>query len=377
MSKRQIIVISVVAVVVMLLVSMAAMGLLSSAAEETKKVEAKKKIRAVQTELVGYDTLDSKVRATGRIVSSEIVELISEVSGKLLPAAVPLKKGQSFRKGDLLVNIYKEDTEYSLKAQKSRFLNALALILPDMKVDFPQRYVDWKGFLDQIDLDEDLPELPEIKSEKEKIFLASRNILNDYFSIKGQEIRLSKYEIRAPFNGAYTQVNLEVGSVTNMGGRIASMIRTDELEMEVPVESGDARLISIGDKVKAISDDGSRVWYGRVERKSAFVDPQTQSVNVYVTLRPTAGKPLYGGMYLTAEFGDLEFKDVMEIPRSCVYNFNEVFVVVDKKLKLRNINILKTNKDTYLINGLEEGEVLVVEPLVGIGENSEVKLMNN
>ncbi len=376
MTKRQIVVTSIIAVIVMIILGFGAMGMLSGMKEEPKKFDAPKNIRAVQVKTVEYDTLTAAVRETGRIVSREIVDLISEVPGKILPAEVPLKKGQDFKKGQLLVKIYNEDAAYNLKAMKSMFLHSLANILSDYKVDFPERYEVWRNFLDNIDLEEDLPPLPKVTGGKEKVYLAGRNILTEYYNIKSEEIRLKKYNIYAPFDGAYTAVNLEAGSVTNIGGRIASMIRTDKLEMEVPLDITEASMIYEAMKVKVVSKDANSSWQGTVSRKSTFVDPATQSINVYVSLNPSKDNPMYKGMYLEAVFNKMQFKNVIEIPRSAVYNFNEVFIVEKGKLQKRVINILKTNEKTYLINGVEEGAKLVSEPLVNAAENMEVQIFN-
>jgi len=375
MTKRQKVISSSFAVILLVVLGFAIMSILSGMQPPPKEYNADKKLKAVKVVTVNYDTLTSSVRETGRIISREIVELISEVSGKLLSTNIPLKKGQSFSEGNLIVNIYNEDSEYNLKARKSKFLHSLATILPDFKIDFPQSYGLWKDFMDKIDLSKDIPDLPEIKNSQEKVYLASRNILNDFYSIKSEEIRLKKYKIYAPFNGAFTDVHLEVGSVTNMGGRIASMIRTDMLEMEVPVKTREAKMIAVGASVKAISEDGEDSWNGRVVRKSNFVDTKTQSVNIYVKLDYAGSSELYRGMYLTAEFNNMTFKNVIEVPRNSVYNFDQVYIVEDGKLALRNINIIKANQNSYYINGVEKGADLVVQPLVDAGENTPVQII--
>ena len=376
MTKRQKVVTSVIGVVVVIVFGAIGMSFLSGMQPPPKEFSAEKKVKAVNVQTVKYDTLTTSISETGRIVSREIVQLISEVPGKLLSADIPLKKSQDFRKGDLLVKIYNEDSEYALKARKSRFLNALANILPDFRIDFPKSYTEWRAFLNSIDLSKDLPDFPEIKNNQEKVYLAGRNILSDYYSIKSDEIRLKKYNIYAPFNGAYTDVFLEVGSVTNMGGRIANMIRTDMLEMEVPLNTQDAKLIKIGTSVKVFSQDSEDFWTGSVVRKSSFVDPTTQSINVYIKLNQSAKNQLYRGMYLKAVFNNMVFKNIIEVPRNSVYNFDEVFIVVDGKLELRKVNLIKTNENTYFINGVDEGDELVVEPLVNVSENTQVQILN-
>ena len=86
MAKRQTIIKTSLGIVAILVVSFIAMGVLTDMKEPPKKFDKEQQHRAVIVEEVKYDTIKATVTATGRIVSSEIVELISEVPGKLLPA---------------------------------------------------------------------------------------------------------------------------------------------------------------------------------------------------------------------------------------------------------------------------------------------------
>ena len=78
-------------------------------------------------------------------------------------------------------------------------MNGIACILPDIKIDFPESFQKYQDFFNSLKIDQPLPELPELDSDKEKVFLASRNILNDYFNIKSAEVRLSKYRLICTF----------------------------------------------------------------------------------------------------------------------------------------------------------------------------------
>ena len=239
-------------------------------------------------------------------------------------------------------------------------------------MDYPESYPTIKDFFDDIKIDEPLPDLPEIKSEQEKIFLASKNILNDYYTIKGSEVRLSKYRIQAPFNGSYTDVMLEVGAIANPGSRIARIISTGALELEVPVEISEIKWLKIGQSVLVTSEDEQISWNGKIIRIADFVDQGTQSVSVFVTVNPAKEKPLYEGQYLKAHFTGYTIEDAMEIPRRAVFNSNMVFVVNDSIISKREVNIIKINQESLIFNGLDPGTVVVAEPLVGAIDGNKV-----
>lgn len=331
--------------------------------------------RFVKVETINYSEIVSPLFREGRAVSSNEVLLVSEASGKIEAGKVTLKKGASFRKGDLLARIYKDEVELALKASKSRFLNSFTNMLPDIKVDFPEQYNQFLSFFNSVDLNMNLPDLPIADNEKLKIFLASRNILSDYYGIRQDEKRLSRHTFYAPFDGTFTLVNFEVGAYVNAGGQIAKMIRTDQLEIEVPVENTQSSWIKIGDKVNVYSQDKSSFSPGTVVRKSNFVDPASQSRSIFVQVSNPGKANLLAGEYKLVEFPGQQISNAMEIPRSAVFNSNEVFVVIDGKLKKRVLNILKWNETTLIFDGLEAGMKLVVEPLINVQENSPVGIV--
>ncbi len=368
--------ISIVIVIILFALSYFLYGMLTGFAESPEEKQREDIKLFVHTQKVAYTTNTAKIFETGRLSSQHMVDLSAEVQGLILPGNVVLKEGTKFKKGDLLIRIFDEEAKNNLKASKSRFMNGIATILPDIRIDFPESYQKYQDFFNSIKIDQALPELPKLDSDKEKVFLASRNILNDYFNIKSTEVRIAKYRLYAPFDGTFTAVYLETGSVANPGSRIASMIRTDKMELEVPVRIEDAYWISVGDKVKLSTKDRHLSWTGKVIRKSNFMDPSSQAITVYVVLKPEKNKPLFPGQYLRAEFASKTLENSMEIPRNAVFNKNKVFTVADGKLKENIVDILKSNETTVLISGLPEGADVVVEPLVNAKEGFNAEILN-
>ena len=230
--------------------------------------------RLVKAEAVKYEEITSSVSREGRVTSGNEVTLVSEASGKIEKGSVSLRKGASFKKGQLIAEIYKDEVELALKARKSRFLTTMTSLLPDMKVDYPQHLDAYEMFFRAIDMNENIPEMPVVKDDKLKIFLASRNVFSEYYGIKQDEKKLERHSLYAPFNGTFTQVNFEVGAYVNTGGQIAKMIHTDNLEIEVPVENSQSDWIEIGDKVIVSARNSEEGKPGSVIRKANFIDPK-------------------------------------------------------------------------------------------------------
>jgi len=366
----------VVALIILLGGSAALSMMFVSMKPEPPRIPDNRMKRFVKAETVAYTDIVSPLSREGRMVSSNELMLVAEASGKILTGQVPLRKGTSFRKGQLIASIYSDEVELAIKARKSHYLTTLSNLLPDIKIDYPDRYESFLKFFNSIEMDKKLPELPEIKDEKIKIFLSSRSVISEYYGIQQDEKRLERHKLFAPFNGTVAQVNFEVGAYVNTGGQIAKLIRTDELEVEVPVENAQSQWIKIGDKVQVFSQNREIVKTGVVVRKSDFVDPSSQGRSIFVRVNNNnGGEEIYTGEYKLVVFPGQMIQKAMEIPRNAVFNSNEVFTVVNGALKKKTVNVLKWNETTLIFNGLEEGEKIVAEPLINAKENTPVGIL--
>lgn len=361
-------------VLAILAVSAGVMWVLIETKPESVKNPDRKTIIGVKTMPIVIDSYQVSMKYPGRVNAREIVTLTSEVSGKIMPSDVQLKEGGRFKKGDVIVNIFDEDVKASHSAQISNFLNTLSSSLPDIKIDFPEEYDKWANFFSKIEIDKKLPKLPNINSDKEKVYISTKNILSAYYSLIEREIVLSRYQIKAPFNGIYTSVSKEVGSIASTNGEIAKITSTDYLEFVVGVSLADAQKLSIGTSVEIISESG-KAYNGRVERVSAFVNNATQRVNVYVTFYEPAMEIVEGQM-LTLNLASTNINEVTETFREAIVGDSLVYVIKNNKLSSRIIKVMATSPTHSYIQGLTAGDTLVNESLVSPYDGMEVNKLD-
>jgi membrane fusion protein, multidrug efflux system len=373
MTKRQIKIISVP--ILVLVMGFALMKFFAGMRQDPSKMQAPIAQRFVRAVPVSYAEIKTQITAYGRIASAQSIRLTAEVAGKIIQGDVPFKAAQNFTKGKVIYRIDDAEFRLTIQAQKSEFINAVATIIPDLKFDFPNLHEPWEKYLQSINLNKDLPELPAFESAKEKTFFSARGILNRYYSIKSAEEKLKRHVFIAPYNGSIAEVQVETGSVVNPGTALGRIIRTDEMEAEIPVSAEQIIWLKKGAPVKLYSQDRMAMWEGKITRISDFVDQATQSINVYVNVPSGNENRIYEGYYLTAEIPGKQLENVMEIPRKALLNENEVFVVEDGKLKIKKIHLNKINPQTIIFSGLEEGELVVTESLLNAAEGMEVTVM--
>ena len=131
--------------------------------------------------------------------------------------------------------------------------------------------------------------------------MSSKGVLSEYYSISSQEINLNKYKIYAPFDGSFRDIQRQTGAVANMGAALATIVRTDRLEMVVPVPPEDAKWIEPGIPV-TITGENNYTASGTVTRVADFVDEKTQTVKVYVKYIPKGKQAFKIGEFAVATF---------------------------------------------------------------------------
>ena len=369
MKKRQLIIIGTS--VLIIAGSIVLMNVLGGMKEEPQKKAIPVAKKYVKTQKVAYSSVPTYVIAHGRVASSDNLDLIAEKQGRMSQVSVQLKEGQRFKKGALLFKIDNKEARLNLQSQKSNFLKDLAAILPDFRVDFPKSYSTWDTYFQSIDLNKNLPEMPAILSSKEKTYLATKNIFSSYYSIKSTEESLTKYSVYAPFNGIISEVFLQSGSYVGPGSKVAKIFRTDSYEIKVAVETNDIAWVKKGMPVQLGIEKSNKRWNGEVVRIGELVNTNTQSIDVFIALNKS-NTEVYHGMYLRSVIPGVAISNAMEVPRGAVFKNNLAYIVKDSVLVEKEVNVLRINTETVVINGLELGDDLVFEPLINAHDGMKV-----
>ncbi len=319
------------------------------------------------------DSYSIDVEYPARVTAMDVVKLGAQVGGRIMDGDVPLRTGERFKKGDLLLNIYNEDIEANLMSQKSQFLSTLAKALPDIAVDFPQESQKWISFFDNIDLSKPLPALPEQGSTKEKVYIASKGILSQYYTIEQAEIQLSKYKVYAPFNGVFREIVKSNGSIAAANGDVATIVSTDLLEVSVGLTPTEAHLVNVGKKVSITAYDGTQ-YQGVIKRISPIVNANTQRVSVYIELHEPSLAIIEGQM-VEAAIELNELKDVIRVPREIINKYGQLYRIEDNKLYATEVEVIMDSGEYSYIRGLDKGTKIIYESLIQPKDGTAVRVI--
>ncbi|MAJ31988.1 MAG: efflux transporter periplasmic adaptor subunit [Flavobacteriaceae bacterium] len=341
-------------------------------ANKRERLPAQKVVKSVFVLEAKNAEVPIKVLANGRLTAKRRVQLFAEVQGILRPAAKLYRPGQNYRKGDLLLSI--DDTEFraSVQSAKSNFINVLTTSLADIEIDFPQYFQKWMDYLNAINMNRPLPELPEFNSPQEAFFINGRGIPNAYYNVLNLQTRLAKYKIRAPFTGSLASTSITEGSLVRAGQNLGSYIESGVYELEVAVPSGYSSILKLGRTVVLELLEGSQTYQGRVTRINPSIDANTQSISVFVEVK---SEDLREGQYLRAVLDAAPAENAIEIDRSLLVDQRQIYTVEDTLLKLMDVEIVHLTDQKAVVKGVEDGTLFIRKPVAGAFTDMLVKIV--
>ncbi len=205
------------------------------------------------------------------------------------------------------------------------------------------------------------------------------------------EVELSDTEIRAPFAGVILRKEAELGEIvvpalaggSTSRGAVVTMADFDSLEMEVDVFERDiGKIIANGEALILVNALGESVRLpGRVRQIVPTADRTKGTVQVkvsFVARDPRVVPELNGKVIFLREKPTADLKPEVRAPRRALTTRageTGVWLFEAGRLRWRAVKTGADHEDLITIEqGLNGGEVLVVDPDAALGEGMQVRL---
>ena len=351
------------AIAVMIVVAGVVIGrMLGSGKSQQAEGTVPKRESKVPVIEITNEEVERVVKLNGMVEAVKKIEIYAEVTGVFVEGAKPFREGRRFKKGEVLLRI--DDSVYrnTVLAEKSSLLNELTLLMPDLVIDFPEYAGPWKQYLDNFSIEKPLRPLPSAQSERLRNYVAARNIYDKFFSVRSMEETLAKYRILAPFDGVVTVSEANPGILVRNGQKIGEFAATSAFEVELSAPVREAEFIQEGDRITLSSDDFNGSIEAKVARVNDAIDPDTQTVGVYVILDDPR---LKDGMYLSASLS-VPVESAAVIARELLDAENRVFALRDSVLILLPVEVVSVDGKAAIVRGIPDGTAIVAEPVEGL-----------
>ena len=202
--------------------------------------------------IIKPERIDNRIRTTGTVLANEEVELRSEVSGKI--EQIAFREGSRVAKGDMLVKINDDE----LQAQLKKFDAQLKLA---QDVERRRRQLYENKNISPEDYERTVFEVDAIEAD-----------------IQLYRARITKTEIRAPFDGVVGLRYVSEGSIVSPTTRIAQLqdVRRVKVDFSIPEKYSSA--VRIGDVITFSRDGSDHTYRGTVFAIEPKIDPVTRTL---------------------------------------------------------------------------------------------------
>jgi RND family efflux transporter MFP subunit len=362
------------------------------------------------------------VESFGTVIPRESLKLVAQVRGAIVDISPAFKEGSFIKKGTRIIQIDQrtyelevkrrsvqiKQTEAELKLLKQEMVNLQSRVkIAKSDVTLAENeYLRLKKLIQrkviaqsQLDKSEQayLASLERLQALKNKVSLigpqkeqliAARDMAKVMY--EQAKLDLERSGIDAAFDGWVLEKSIEVGQHVTVGQQLGSIYRSGKLDIEVRIPAKDFKWFPAGlGQDTAVAADvlyenagQNYTWSGHVARVLAMMDERTRTLPMVIEVdEPAIDKQTKGyfrlrpGMFVTIQIKGKEIQEAFVMPRYVVYPGDVVYTVEDNRLRIKEVNILRSYKDLVIINGgLTEGELIVKTPLSSVKDGMRVRL---
>lgn len=375
-------------VVTMIIVGLGALSFLVLTASKpqlkrTKPPAPKPTVRVMKVETGPQAVI---IKGEGTVRPLREIQLVPQVSGKIIYISPSLVDGGAFKKGDILLRINPVDYQLAVTLAQARVKDSVSkLKIAEEEAAAAQE--EWRLFYQDKDTRDIDP--PPLVAKEPQLAAARAKLAADRADLQKAKLNLARTEIKTPFNGRVGAENVDIGQYVSPTQNLATLFSTEAAQIVVPFEDESLYWFHVpgftpGDgpgaavKVRTRFAGRESEWEGRVVRAQGKLDERTRMVDVVILVeKPYATRPpLAAGLFVTVEIQGRTIESAAVIPRSALRENDTVWVVDESgKLSFRKVEVARlTTASAILKGGLYSGEMVVTSALKAVTDGMRVRI---
>ena len=366
-------------------ISIGVVTALSAAKPAPEKKEDTQRFISLYVDEVRSDVVTLSVQAEGEVRPKTEIDLIPQVSGRIVGISESFAEGAEFDPGETLIKI--DDTNYVIAKTRAEANVAAA------KVALQREHANAKIKADHW-LDKDTKGQPsEYALNKPQVQEAEAMLAAAEADLREAKLNIARTEINVPFLGRVREKLVGIGQYVTAGTSLGRVFSTDVVEVRLPLSDTQLAELNLPIGFMADTSNAPQVqfsanvgnkqhnWTGRIVRTNAAMDQTTRMVYAIAEvddpygLGSDAGSPMAVGMFVKADIAGVNSQAAMVLPRLALRNANKVYVINDEnRLEIRTVEVLSTSKDTVLVTaGVEIGDKVVTSTIPAAVDGMEVR----
>ncbi|EAI9087728.1 efflux RND transporter periplasmic adaptor subunit [Campylobacter coli] len=349
------------------------------------------------TQKVKKIDISQTIEAVGKVYAKDQVDVGAQVSGQIIKLYVDV--GSHVKQGDLIAQIDKDKQQNDLDITKAQLESAkanleskkVALEIASKQYQREQKlYAAKASSLENLEIQKN-----NYYSLKASVAELNAQVIQLEITLKNAKKDLDYTTITAPIDGVVINVAVDEGQTVNANQNTPTIVRIanlDEMEIKMEIAEADVNKIKIGTELEfSLLNDPQKTYRASIasidpadtevsDSSSSYSSSSSSSSNnaiYYYAKFYVANKDdfLRIGMSIQNEIVVASAKDVIAVPTYAIKNDAKgyyVEILQNQKAVKKYVKLgIKDSVNTQILEGLSEGELLVVS---SSGDNAAPKL---
>jgi RND family efflux transporter MFP subunit len=354
----------------------------------TKPQVAKKPVEflppLVEVKKLHKEDMEMIIKGFGTVRSQLNVEIVPQVAGNVVNKNPQFREGGFIPAGQTIVQIDPSDYELSVRQANA----AVAQARVKLETEQAEAIVaeqEWYALNPNTE-----PNNP-LVLRKPQIRQAQAELESALAKLTAAQLSLDRTVIKMPIDLCISKDEIDLGQLATVGKSIGSGFGTEKAEVQVPLEDKDLKWFdtrlnsknaneSLPSKVIIEVDfaGGLYQWDGKVTRTVGQVDLNSRMVDIVIEIDKPFNNPdkpdLLPGTFVEVSIIGHTVENVFKIPRDAVHKADTIWLMNDGKLKIKQINIVRADKDfAYTTEGLQDGDMVIISPMDTVVDEMKIR----
>jgi membrane fusion protein (multidrug efflux system) len=304
--------------------------------------------------IADYEKNNGGLLGLGSLVAKERVDLVSEVSGRVID--IRFKEGEFVRRGTVLVKLNDDELQTQLKRAQYQY-GLLKEKLERQKILLNKDAVSREDF-DQVQTE--------------------YNVLSQ--DIEQLKSKIDKCEVKAPFDGMLGFRNVSLGAYLVPNSKITTLVDIKNLVIEFSIPEKYATKKLIGSIAKFTVQGSTKEYSARVYAIDPELDVKTRSIMFRAAYTNSDGL-LRPGMSAKVSLATGQSSSSIYVPNEAlISDISGKLIWIIREGKAKSI-IVKTGVRTIdkieILDGINQGDSIITTGLMQVRPGSPVKPVSN
>ena len=304
-----------------------------------------------------------EVRGTGSVVLRNSIDLVLQLSGRVVWVSETFRKGGSFEAGQNLLRIDPKDFELAVAQAEADLLAAESNYLL-VKAESEAAIANYAILHGEKDVPPLVAKTPQVEQAKAQIAAASAR---EQIAL----LDLMRTDFSLPFDGRVVDSQAEVGQFLNQGQKFGEVFDVASIEALVPISPRDLLSLKPAIGRRASLSLGDFQLQATIARVSPTLDERTRFAQIYLALDNATD--VYPGSFFNVVVEGPRLENTILLPEAAEQINESVWVVSDNKLKRSQPRFINRQTSGVIVESFDSGDGVVLGRVPGAKEGMMVK----